>query len=1600
MFSAGHANACLSVAKILKQMNAEVIFLHKQEGSVWWDDVHSLREESPKTVLLDDFVKSGEILDLVVEITFLLTPQQRKTMTKRSVWYNRKPSLFSDIESIVYINRPDGRNLEGISSIWVADIFTHNDDVIYLETLYPRIPIVTVPWIWTPDIVEHHRATTKSPVWSQAYEVISKNEPWSIHVAETNNSSCSSCTLPMVIIRQAFLKQKPNLSRITFHNMDILKEVKFFKENVLKHASLPDISYNLIGRQRIIDWVHDPHSVILSHSRFIPLKAANLEAAWVGIPLVHNSTVLQGLGNGLEKTYYSSNDVSHAASILNSIISDVGTLPYSSSLQGLTELRKAIVNRFYPLAKIQEWSSAILGVMKHSPAAVAAPKIVASVPVIPSNSDMPVFNVLFTDMWEQFNESYNMFTLALDNALKSQSTKVIGHSRQTIGSTVPNIVVFGPFGEDWKSLPSAWPKVHFTGENTGPINDPSVKLNIGYKLPEISDDSYLRMPLWMFEIDWFGADSTKILNPIPLPIDTCTKVVDDYDIRNKFCAFVVTNPKNHVRNDAFKTLNKYKPVDSAGRLFNNVGNLIFAGEGGGGGELKKHVFLKDYRFCITYENAATPGYTTEKILHAKAAGCVPIYWGDSKVSRDFNEKGFLNANGCRSEEDLIRLVDEVETNPEKWRELASVPALSTYSRDLVRRTFSEMVRRFLVISGNEPISSKIPPFLGAKTTDEAISLRAQREPARLPSTTALQVQPMIALSQDMPLCVTCATQRFWPSLLMWLNAMKVHNMPARVYVGSDVSDSSLALTKDKYKEVEFIRFPTETPSGFPDFWDAKHFAWKIWIFNQIVNDERFKGRTIYYTDSGSVTLRWPTEWMKKVRASGLTFLEDSTQINRHWCNETFCDIMKVTEEEKAAHQIWAGGCMFVAGHPLPMKVFTTSYKMAQEPDIIVGDKWTGIGPDGKPFGHRHDQSILSIVGLREKVPTFPLEKVYGHESARTTFHSGQCIYVHRGNFKSHIPFLKLDGIDDGFFINLDRRDDRKKNFLDCHSYFRGNVRRLPAYDGRKLELTPYLARLFKPNDFLWKKAVMGCALSHMKIWNLLMSEPPEIQSYLIMEDDARLVPGWQDAWRTAYASLPEGWDCVYLGGILPPNREAFVNSLERVGPCLAKVVPNRIFGQREPTTYFHFCAYAYVLSRSGAKKILDSIMERDGYWTSADHMICNRVDHMNLYVLDPLVAGASQDDDPAYKSAEFNNFNRIDSFDSDLWNNDERFLAEEIQAESEKLYDLHINKTIAEVDAQVQKTLVPKVPKVPEVPEVPLPKRTGTRFISLDICNLSSSTLYESKWLQDLFQTDFLIERVSIDADLKDYDNIVLLLIKPKWTEQRVWLNTLRAAGYKFKIIHLSDEFGSDPIDFYSWPEVTGVMRFYSRDDLPVDPKIIVVPLGYHWQFKGNRDVPHLSTPELPFREQIWSFAGTDWKGRSSSMEILNVIKPHYVKWFSDWNDPGQLQSDEYICLMLNSKFVPCPPGQNVETFRFYEALECGCIPILIGSKDLDTWMEIMFTKKFPFIIVEGWQYVPGILTELMKNPEQMNQYRMSLLMWWASYKMELKERVRVWFKG
>jgi hypothetical protein len=60
--------------------------------------------------------------------------------------------------------------------------------------------------------------------------------PWSFHVAETNTTSSSSCTLPVLIMREAILKKTVEASKFRIHNAEHVYKSKFFQDNVWRHA--------------------------------------------------------------------------------------------------------------------------------------------------------------------------------------------------------------------------------------------------------------------------------------------------------------------------------------------------------------------------------------------------------------------------------------------------------------------------------------------------------------------------------------------------------------------------------------------------------------------------------------------------------------------------------------------------------------------------------------------------------------------------------------------------------------------------------------------------------------------------------------------------------------------------------------------------------------------------------------------------------------------------------------------------------------------------------------------------------------------------------------------------------------------------------------------------------------------------------------------------------------------------------------------------------------------------------------------------------------------------------------------------------------------
>ena len=1582
-FSSGSPQTVLSVAEILRITGNDIILINIDDKSrVWWDDVNGLKE-SWKSIHEDDV--PGASLDCVIEVgNYLMKPASRAGL-KKSVWLNRKAPLFHDVEASLFpFEKPD-RCLDGITEIWAYEELCSTDDAQYLEVL-TRKPVRRIPYSWTPSAVELHRQETKAPVWQQVASMAEvASAKWSIHICETNMSSSSSATLPLLIMREVKRSAVCELNPlIKIHNADNIRQTKFFNHNILDHvfSDIKDVSGQFIGRQRCIDWVYDPKSIVIAHSRFYNMRPYHFDCLWAGIPLIHNSRVLSRLGASVSKGFYADNEISQATLAVERVTAA------PMNLEQLVEVRKAILDEFSPLSsKIQgRWKEALNAASAFQGATVQGAKP-------QGKKSQGTLRVGFTCMWDSFNPEYNMFTLMLEAAGLGAVTGVSVDSMKE-GEEDVDVLIFGPFGKRWETVKKGVPKIHFTGENTPPVEREDIVLNLGFRHTDMNNGKYLRLPLWMLEINWFNADAERIKNPKPLPIDRCCRVFPEEIARkSKFCAFVVTNPCQPMRNQAFQWLNSYKPVDSAGRLFNTMGDGLFAGLGGGGGELRKHEFLKDYKFSVAYENAEAPGYTTEKWLHAKAAGCIPIYWGDPKVERDFDMDSCIDARGAKSSADLIRLVREVDTDASLWLKKMSKPALDEVRRDLVRRTLSECAKKIWAAAGatDEQLAT-IPKLLGDTETMATKVWQARPEPKGV---VLKDIPPPSAttVSMDNTVFVTGTNSRFLSSLHVWLNALaaqkkEVTEMRVIVYLFDDVSDETKKSYMETFPFVEIRRFPCDKNEKFADFWDPQHFAWKLWILNECMKDETLAGKPLVYLDTGVMMCRWPREWIGLAREKGVCLLEDPRQKNRSWCHEIFNKALGVTEAELGAQQLWAGAIACIAGHPLAVRLFSEAYSLACVREVIVGEKWSGMR-DGAPYGHRHDQSILSVLSMRMSIPRYDMDKIYCHISLRQTFLTQKALYVHRGLFQVHHALAT--GIDDAWVINLDRRSDRMEKFLATNADIAERVHRISAFEGSKLKMTPKLARLFAPHDFNWKKPVMGCALSHLALWMQLANEKEDINNYLILEDDARLNKDWRARWEKIYSHdcMPADWDVVYLGGILPPNKAGFAEMIEPVNKYVARIKKNTNFGQKEPDRYMHFCAYAYVLSRRGAIKILDVLKAKGGYWTSADHMMCNIHQILNIYFTNPLTAGCFQDDDPVYCNSQFNDFSRVDKFDSDLWNNTERFSEEEVKAVMDSAAPLDISGTLEEARRNLASASAEaKAAEAKAAAAAPAETVKRRRFVSVAGPPMDMSKWYEYAWMKQMFSstgmTSFDITRLDTPAD----DCPVVVVQRPHVEESASVLKGWSDAGLKFFVLHMSDEFLSDPVDFYELPGCKGVVRNYERDGL--GSSVIVMPLGFHWAIPNGE--PYIHTPRPPFRELAWSFVGTNWLGRKEKLAPLTQAGEHKIIFMDDWNSEKMIGREECLSVLLNSWCVPCPSGHNGETFRFYEALEAGAVPIVV--KEGGAFLKYI-SQHIQIMPADSWAHAAQLIYTLKAQPEVYEKYRASLLIGWENLKNKTKDSIR-----
>lgn len=142
-------------------------------------------------------------------------------------------------------------------------------------------------------------------------------------------------------------------------------------------------------------------------------------------------------------------------------------------------------------------------------------------------------------------------------------------------------------------------------------------------------------------------------------------------------------------------------------------------------------------------------------------------------------------------------------------------------------------------------------------------------------------------------------------------------------------------------------------------------------------------------------------------------------------------------------------------------------------------------------------------------------------------------------------------------------------------------------------------------------------------------------------------------------------------------------------------------------------------------------------------------------------------------------------------------------------------------------------------------------------------------------------------------------------------------------------------------------------------------------------------------RTYDWYFAGqVNHERRTECAKALSTMfHGKFCPTSGFWQGLGR---DEYYTNMRMAKVIPCPSGPlTPDSFRFAEAMEAGCIPIL-DAYALDHvrgyWTVVFGTH--PFRVIENWSYLPEMVQAVIDN---FDEEQKKTQLWWKQYKQAMQ---------
>ena len=127
-----------------------------------------------------------------------------------------------------------------------------------------------------------------------------------------------------------------------------------------------------------------------------------------------------------------------------------------------------------------------------------------------------------------------------------------------------------------------------------------------------------------------------------------------------------------------------------------------------------------------------------------------------------------------------------------------------------------------------------------------------------------------------------------------------------------------------------------------------------------------------------------------------------------------------------------------------------------------------------------------------------------------------------------------------------------------------------------------------------------------------------------------------------------------------------------------------------------------------------------------------------------------------------------------------------------------------------------------------------------------------------------------------------------------------------------------------------------------------------------------------------------------SNLPIFTTMAKQWSTFYADDQQTEQLNTDDYVKVLLDSVFTLAPAGGSPECFRMFEAVEAGSIPIF-AKHDIDTtarkckgsldhWLDA------PVVILEVWDDLFPTVEKLMGDLRALDEMQVKLQQWYVDY--------------